>query len=198
MDDLAGRAGRAGRAAVALLLAALLLVPGPVGVLDAGRAPVAAGRRHRGGHRGGRRGGHKGGGRGPIARPLRMGLFKPGKGGKGAAPRPPAPKGKRGAPHEHPTGINGQKQKGHVRGTPQYENRKKAGKPTSTWAGDESFANHHTYDAWYQGTPDPKRPRVRTHDYGPDHVTGYSPQGQPQHKVRVHMDDDGTIHGHPK
>lgn len=150
--------------------------------------------------RGGRRSGRTGGGapRGPIARPLRMGLFKPGNGGPGGGPRPPTPPGTRGAPHEHPNGINSQKQNGHIRGTPQYHNRRSAGKPTSTWAGDESFANTHTYEAWYRGTPHPQRPEVRTYDFGPNHVTGYSPQGQPQHQVRVHMDNDGSIHGHPK
>jgi hypothetical protein len=126
-----------------------------------------------------------------------MGLFPTGKGG-GTAGRPKTPPGARGAPHEHPTGINDQKQSGHVRGTPQYENRRRGRKPTSTWAGDRSFANAHTYEAWYKGTPDPSRPNVRDYDFGPDHTTGYSPQNRPQTRVRVHMDDDGTIHGHPR
>ncbi|GAA2621454.1 hypothetical protein SMC26_17465 [Actinomadura fulvescens] len=181
----------------AAFLTAVLLLPGAVHVAaPAAPASVQTAGRRGGGRRGG---GGKKGGRGPIARPLRMGMFKPGKGAPGGGgARPSTPPGARGAPKEHPTGINQQKQRGHIRGTPQYDNRRRAGKPTSTWAGDESWANSHTYEAWYKGTPDPNRPRVRDYDFGPGHTTGYSPQGQPQRKVRVHMDDDGSIHGHPK
>ncbi|KAB2348519.1 hypothetical protein [Actinomadura rudentiformis] len=180
----------------AAFLAAALLLPGAVHntlPITTTLAQQAARRR-----RGGGGGGGKKGGRSPIARPLRMGMFKPGKGAPGGGARPRTPPGARGAPHEHPRGINDQQQKGHIKGTPQYDNRRKQGKPTSTWNGDESFANAHTFEAWYKGTPDSRRPEVRVYDYGPGHVTGYSPQGQPQHKVKVHMNNEGMIHGHPK
>jgi hypothetical protein len=96
----------------------------------------------------------------------------------------------------HPLGINRQKQDGHIRGMPQWLNRRKANKPTSTWNGDRRYADSHTYEAWAKGTPHPRDPQKRDYDFG--YTVGYSPTHRPQTRVRVHMDEDGSIHGHPR
>ncbi|MFI5843536.1 hypothetical protein ACIA8K_27910 [Catenuloplanes sp. NPDC051500] len=114
----------------------------------------------------------------------------------GGNPRAPAPGGRRGAPQEHPTRIKRQKQDEHLPGTAAYRNRKAQGRQGSSWAGDERFANQHTYEAWYRGTPNPARPEQRDYDFG--YPVGHNQRGQPQTRVRVHMDQDGEIHGHPR
>ena len=48
--------------------------------------------------------------------------------------------------------INRQKQDGHIKGTPQYQNRVKGQKPTSTWLDGED-ADALTLEAWNKGTP---------------------------------------------
>jgi hypothetical protein len=114
--------------------------------------------------------------------------------GLGASPTAALPH-RRGFPI-HPTGINRQKQDGHIRGTPQWLNRRRANKPTSTWNGDRKYADSHTYEAWAKGTPHPRDPWKRDYDFG-DEAVGYSWHHQPQTRVRVHIDEDGSIHGHP-
>jgi hypothetical protein len=90
--------------------------------------------------------------------------------------------------------ISPQKQAGHIRGTPQYNNRIKAGKPTSAFS-DASSAERLTADAWQRGKPVPGRPNVRDYDFGRPIGTG--PNGGTQTRVRVHIDKQGRIHGHP-
>lgn len=104
-------------------------------------------------------------------------------------------------PHErgipkHPVGIKGAKQRQHVPGTPEFKERKRRGQQGSAWAGDERYANEHTHKAWELGEPNPKRPDQRDYDFG--YPVGHTADGRPQTKVRVHMDADGMIHGHPK
>ena len=99
---------------------------------------------------------------------------------------PPAPK---------PPQIATQKQAGHIRGTPQYKNRIKQGKPTSAFR-DAAEAEAFTQEAWAKGTPVPGRPGVKDYDFAPTEV-GTGPGGGAQTKVRVHMDKAGRIHGHP-
>lgn len=91
--------------------------------------------------------------------------------------------------------ISRQKQDGHIRQTPQHQNRVKQGKPTSTFNGDAAEADRLTQEAWARGTPVPGRPGVRDHDFGRPIGTG--PRGGNQSIVRVHQDADGRIHGHP-
>lgn len=91
--------------------------------------------------------------------------------------------------------ISRQKQDGHIRGTPQNENRLKQGKPTSTFDGDAAQADELTQEAWEKGKPVPGRPGVRDYDFG--HRIGEGPDGGGQSTVRVHEDATGRIHGHP-
>ena len=102
----------------------------------------------------------------------------------------------RGGIPSHPVGIKGAKQREHVPGTREFEARKARGQQGSAWNGDERYANEHTYEAWGRGTPNPRNPRQRDYDFG--YTTGHTATGKPQTKVRVHMDDKGFIHGHPK
>lgn len=90
--------------------------------------------------------------------------------------------------------ISAQRQAGHVAGTPQYANRIKQGVPTSAW---EPGANVDglTRHAWQHGTPVPGRPNVQDFDFG--FGVGSGPSGGGQSRVRVHMDQQGRIHGHP-
>jgi hypothetical protein len=90
--------------------------------------------------------------------------------------------------------ISSQKQAGHVKGTPQYKNRVKQGKPTSYFH-DIKSAELLTREAWQKGTSLPGRPNVREYDFG--HPIGIGPKGGMQTKVRVHQDAKGRIHGHP-
>jgi hypothetical protein len=106
-----------------------------------------------------------------------------------------------GVPHRggfpvHPTGIKGAKQRQHVPGTPEFKQRKQRGQQGSAWNGDERYANEHTYEAWNKGKPVPNRPGKKDHDFG--ETVGHTADGRPQTKVRVHMDQSGQIHGHPK
>ena len=97
-------------------------------------------------------------------------------------------------PRPDPIRRISQQQQGHIRGTPQYRRRLADGKPTSYFH-DERSANRYTYDAWYRGTPVRGNPRVREYDFG--HPVGVGPRGGHQTRVRVHMDNDGHVHGHP-
>ena len=90
--------------------------------------------------------------------------------------------------------ISKQKQAGHVPGTPQNANRKKQGKPTSSFFGEKS-GERLTQTAFEKGKPVPGRPNVREHDFGVS--TGTGPNGGMQTRVRVHQDKKGRIHGHP-
>jgi hypothetical protein len=90
--------------------------------------------------------------------------------------------------------IARQKQDGHVKGTPQYKQRVKQGKPTSTWD-DSSEADRLTREAWRKGVTAPGRPGVRDYDAG--RRIGTDPQGRPQTRIRVSQDERGRIHGWP-
>jgi len=90
--------------------------------------------------------------------------------------------------------IARQKQDGHVKGTPQYRQRVRQGKPTSTWD-DPSEADPLTRAAWRRGTAVPGRPGVRDYDAG--RRIGTDPQGRPQTRIRVSQDERGRIHGWP-
>jgi hypothetical protein len=91
--------------------------------------------------------------------------------------------------------ISEQKQAGHVEGTPQYKNRVKQGKPTSTFDGDANTAEKLSLEAWAKGKGVPGRPGVKDYDFGRPIGTG--PKGGKQTTVRVHQDAEGRIHGHP-
>lgn len=90
--------------------------------------------------------------------------------------------------------ISTQKQAGHIKGTPQYNNRVKQGKPTSAFDNAKD-AEKYTQEAWEKGSPVPGKPQARDYDFG--HPVGTGPNGGSQTKVRVHMDSQGRIHGHP-
>ncbi len=91
--------------------------------------------------------------------------------------------------------IARQKQDGHITGTPQHQNREKAGKPTSVFD-DPRKADDLTQEAWEKGEQvDSKLHGVREYDFGTRVGTG--PSGEAQTKVRVHQDSRGRIHGHP-
>ena len=91
--------------------------------------------------------------------------------------------------------INQQKQAGHIKGTPQYNNRVKQGKVTSSWD-PGSNPDDLTIEAWKKGTPVPGRPQMKEYDFG--RQVGTSSNGNPLTKVRVSRDDGGEIHGHPR
>ncbi|MDQ4032634.1 MAG: hypothetical protein M3332_10355 [Actinomycetota bacterium] len=103
-------------------------------------------------------------------------------------------KGTRSPPFPHPKGISKQKQAGHVKGTPQYNNRVKQGKKTSHFD-DAEQADRLTREAWEKGTPTRPDGKVREFDFG--RRVGTGPNGGEQTKVKTHMDDNGMIHGHP-
>jgi len=90
--------------------------------------------------------------------------------------------------------IAAQKQAGHIRGTPQYANRIKAGKDTSTFFGRRS-GERLTRDTYATGTRSTSRPGVIEKEYGV--ATGTTSRGSSQTAVRVHESADGRIHGHP-
>lgn len=93
-----------------------------------------------------------------------------------------------------PPRINPQQQAGHVKGTPQYLNRVKQGKPTSAFD-DAATAEQLVQEAWQKGTPVPGRPNVRDFDF--QRPVGTGPNGGAQQRVRVHQKPNGDIHGHP-
>ena len=90
--------------------------------------------------------------------------------------------------------ISPQKQAGHIRSTPQYQNRLHQGKPTS-YFDDAETAAQLTQEAWQKGEPVRGRPTVREYDFG--RLIGTGPHGGKQTRVRVHMDSQGRMHGHP-
>lgn len=91
--------------------------------------------------------------------------------------------------------INRQKQDGHIPGTPQYANRAKIGKPTSSFLPSEN-ADALTREAWIRGRPVPGRPGVRDYEFG--RPVGTGPGGGTQSRVRVHQaPSTAKIHGHP-
>ncbi|MGC9269884.1 hypothetical protein [Acidiphilium sp.] len=91
--------------------------------------------------------------------------------------------------------ISRQKQDGHIKGTPQNENRLKQGKPTSTFDGSKEDADQLTQEAAKKGQPVPGRPGVK--DWNAGRRIGTGPNGGGQDVVRVHEDSQGRIHGHP-
>lgn len=103
-------------------------------------------------------------------------------------------KGTRPPPFRHPKGVSKQKQAGHVKGTPQYNNRVKQGKKTS-YFDDAGQAEKLTREAWDKGAPVRHDGKVREFDFG--RRVGTGPNGGQQTRVKVHMDDNGMIHGHP-
>jgi hypothetical protein len=90
--------------------------------------------------------------------------------------------------------INHQKQEGHIKGSKHHKNREKQGNPTSTFE-NRSDAEKYTKEAWEKGTDVPNRPGVKDYEFG--RPIGESPNGGTQSRVRVHMNSDGEIHGHP-
>lgn len=91
--------------------------------------------------------------------------------------------------------INQQKQAGHIKDTPQYNNRIKQGKVTSSWDTGNN-PDELTIEAWKKGTPVPGRPQMKEYDFG--RQVGTSSNGNPLTKVRVSQDGGGEIHGHPR
>ncbi len=90
--------------------------------------------------------------------------------------------------------IAEQKQAGHVPGTPQNENRKAQGKPTSEFFGAKS-GEKLTQSGWQKGTPVPGKPEAKV--WKPGISTGTGPNGGMQKEVKIHQDKKGRIHGHP-
>jgi hypothetical protein len=88
-----------------------------------------------------------------------------------------------------------QKQDGHVKGTPQNDNRIKQGKPTSTFDGSKDDADQLTQEAAEKGKPVSGRPGVK--DWNAGRRIGTGPNGGGQDVVRVHEDSQGRIHAHP-
>jgi len=76
--------------------------------------------------------------------------------------------------------INDQKQDGHVKDTPQFKNRVKQGKPTSSFDSREQ-ADHLTKDTYKTGKPVPGRPNQVVKDYGTPVGTG--PNGGTQSQI---------------
>ncbi|WP_139334180.1 MULTISPECIES: hypothetical protein [Acidiphilium] len=91
--------------------------------------------------------------------------------------------------------ISRQKQDGHIKGTPQNENRVRQGKPTSTFDASKDEADQLTQEAAEKGNPVPGRPGVK--DWNAGRRIGTGPNGGGQDVVRVHEDSLGRIHGHP-
>jgi hypothetical protein len=91
--------------------------------------------------------------------------------------------------------INRQKQAGHIKDTPQYKNRVKSGKYTSSFD-DPAAADQLTSEAWAKGSPVEGHPESREFDF--NRKVGTGPNGEPQTKVRVSMDKKGSIHGHTR
>jgi hypothetical protein len=91
--------------------------------------------------------------------------------------------------------ISRQKQDGHIKGTPQNENRIRQGKPTSTFDASKDEADQLTQEAAEKGKPVPGRPGVK--DWNAGRRIGTGPNGGGQDVVRVHEDSQGRIHGHP-
>ena len=96
--------------------------------------------------------------------------------------------------------IARQKQDGHIAGTPQHQNREKAGKPTSVFD-DPKKADDLTQEAWEKG----EQVDNKDHEYELRRIhplsqrrrarIGTGPNGEAQTKVRVHQDSRGRIHG---
>jgi RHS repeat-associated protein len=91
--------------------------------------------------------------------------------------------------------ISAQKQAGHILNTPQYLNRIKQNKPTSTFP-DKKTAEKLTREAYEKGTPVPGRPQMTEYDFG--YPVGTAPDRlSTQSRVRVSKDAEGRIHGYP-
>ena len=60
--------------------------------------------------------------------------------------------------------INRQQQDGHIEGKPQYDNRVRHNKPTSTWM-DDVDADALTQEAWSKGALQDGNPNVRLYDF---------------------------------
>ncbi len=90
--------------------------------------------------------------------------------------------------------ISTQKQRGHVPGTPQYKQRIKDQKATSTFFREDQ-AVELTRRAWANGSPVRNQANKRDFEFG--FPVGRGTRGGFQTKVRVHIDKKGRIHGHP-
>jgi hypothetical protein len=97
-----------------------------------------------------------------------------------------------GSPQDLP--IARKQQDGHIKGTPQYRERLKQGKPTSRWD-DPAEADPLTREAWRNGTAVRGRPRVREWDAG--RRIGADPDGGSLTHIRVSRDKQGRIYGWP-
>ena len=89
--------------------------------------------------------------------------------------------------------IKTQKQNEHILGTGNHANRVKQGGPLSVWDRGVNV-DAMTRNAWINGTHVPGRPGVRDFEVGAP--IGVAPGGGAQTKIRVHMDQQGCIHGH--
>jgi hypothetical protein len=94
----------------------------------------------------------------------------------------------------HDPAIARQQQDRHLKGTPQYRQRRKLGKPTTTWD-DPTEADPLTREAWRKGTAMRGRPRVRDWDAG--RRIGADPEGRSLTHIRVSWDNQGRIYGWP-
>lgn len=92
------------------------------------------------------------------------------------------------------SGRLSQQQQGHVWGTPQFKLRQRHRKDTSYFF-NQRDARRYTEEAWHRGTPTRKNNWKRDYDFG--HPVGIGPKGGYQTRVRVHIDANGDIHGHP-
>lgn len=97
-----------------------------------------------------------------------------------------------GSPRDLP--IARKQQDGHIKGTPQYRERLKRGRPTSRWD-DPAGADPLTREAWRHGTAVRGRPRVREWNAG--RRIGAGPDGGSLTHIRVSRDQQGRIYGWP-
>jgi hypothetical protein len=90
--------------------------------------------------------------------------------------------------------IARKRQDGHIRGTPEYRERLRLGKPTTRWD-DPTEADPLTREAWKSGVAVPGNPRVR--DWDARRRVGADPHGGSLTHVRVSRDSHGRIYGWP-
>jgi hypothetical protein len=90
--------------------------------------------------------------------------------------------------------IARRRQDGHIKGTPEYRERLRLGKPTSRWD-DPTEADPLTREAWRNGATVPGSRRVRDWDAG--RRVGAAADGGSLTHIRVSRDRQGRIYGWP-
>lgn len=99
----------------------------------------------------------------------------------------------RGGPQPEPP-IARKRQDGHIKGTPEYRERLRLGKPTTRWD-DPTEADPLTREAWRSGMAVPGSRSVRDWDAG--RRVGADADGGSLTHVRVSRESHGRIYGRP-